>query len=79
MPRLSDLIEDGTIVGWLKAAGESVALGEELVDLADADRKRLRQIALETRALAERVRAGTVTAPSSRAPPSACRTSACSA
>jgi pyruvate dehydrogenase E2 component (dihydrolipoamide acetyltransferase) len=33
MPRLSDTMEEGTILRWLKAAGEQVARGEELVEI----------------------------------------------
>ena len=33
MPRLSDTMEEGTILRWLKTDGEQVARGEELVEL----------------------------------------------
>jgi len=33
MPRLSDSMEEGTVLRWLKALGEDVALGEELVEI----------------------------------------------
>ena len=33
MPRLSDSMEEGTILTWIKAEGEDVALGEELVEI----------------------------------------------
>ena len=33
MPRLSDSMEEGTIIKWLKAVGEEVAVGEELVEV----------------------------------------------
>jgi len=33
MPRLSDTMEEGTILRWLKAEGEEVARGEELVEI----------------------------------------------
>ncbi|MBU6337420.1 MAG: 2-oxo acid dehydrogenase subunit E2 [Acidobacteria bacterium] len=33
MPRLSDSMEEGTIVRWLKADGDHVARGEELVEI----------------------------------------------
>lgn len=33
MPRLSDSMEEGTILRWLKAAGDEVARGEELVEI----------------------------------------------
>jgi pyruvate dehydrogenase E2 component (dihydrolipoamide acetyltransferase) len=33
MPRLSDSMEEGTILKWLKSAGDEVAKGEELVEI----------------------------------------------
>jgi len=33
MPRLSDSMEEGTVVRWLKEVGESVSVGEELVEI----------------------------------------------
>ena len=33
MPRLSDSMEEGTILSWLKKEGDEVALGEELVEI----------------------------------------------
>lgn len=33
MPRLSDSMEEGTIIRWLKADGEEVARGDELVEI----------------------------------------------
>src|SRR4029453_16888074 len=33
MPRLSDSMEEGTILKWLKAPGDAVELGEELVEI----------------------------------------------
>jgi pyruvate dehydrogenase E2 component (dihydrolipoamide acetyltransferase) len=33
MPRLSDTMEEGTILRWLKADGEQIARGEELVEI----------------------------------------------
>jgi pyruvate dehydrogenase E2 component (dihydrolipoamide acetyltransferase) len=33
MPRLSDSMEEGTILTWMKQVGDSVALGEELVEI----------------------------------------------
>jgi pyruvate dehydrogenase E2 component (dihydrolipoamide acetyltransferase) len=33
MPRLSDTMEEGTILRWLKADGDTVARGEELVEI----------------------------------------------
>jgi pyruvate dehydrogenase E2 component (dihydrolipoamide acetyltransferase) len=33
MPRLSDSMEEGTIIKWLKADGDQVARGEELVEI----------------------------------------------
>ena len=33
MPRLSDSMEEGTILQWLKSVGDDVALGDELVEI----------------------------------------------
>src|SRR3954469_12354490 len=33
MPRLSDSMEEGTILKWLKAEGDDVSKGEELVEI----------------------------------------------
>src|SRR4051795_1698530 len=33
MPRLSDSMEEGTIVKWLKSDGDEVSKGEELVEI----------------------------------------------
>src|ERR687885_577341 len=33
MPRLSDSMEEGTILKWLKSAGDDVSKGEELVEI----------------------------------------------
>jgi pyruvate dehydrogenase E2 component (dihydrolipoamide acetyltransferase) len=33
MPRLSDSMEEGTIIKWLKASGEEVALGEPIAEI----------------------------------------------
>src|SRR5262245_38530900 len=33
MPRLSDSMEEGTILQWLKQVGEDVAVGDELVEI----------------------------------------------
>ncbi len=33
MPRLSDSMEEGTILSWMKSVGDEVALGEELVEI----------------------------------------------
>src|SRR5436190_23923040 len=33
MPRLSDSMEEGTILRWLKSPGDEVSLGEELVEI----------------------------------------------
>jgi pyruvate dehydrogenase E2 component (dihydrolipoyllysine-residue acetyltransferase) len=33
MPRLSDSMEEGTIIKWLKASGDEVARGDELVEI----------------------------------------------
>ncbi len=33
MPRLSDSMEEGTILTWMKQVGDEVAVGEELVEI----------------------------------------------
>ncbi len=33
MPRLSDSMEEGTVLKWLKSVGDEVAVGEELVEI----------------------------------------------
>jgi pyruvate dehydrogenase E2 component (dihydrolipoamide acetyltransferase) len=33
MPRLSDSMEEGTILQWLKAVGDEIAIGDELVEI----------------------------------------------
>src|SRR2546423_14160191 len=33
MPRLSDSMREGTILSWLKADGDAVAVGDELVEI----------------------------------------------
>ena len=33
MPRLSDSMEEGTVLRWLKDVGDEVAVGEELVEI----------------------------------------------
>ncbi len=33
MPRLSDSMEEGTVLNWMKQVGDEVALGEELVEI----------------------------------------------
>ena len=33
MPRLSDSMEEGTILKWLKADGDEIARGDELVEI----------------------------------------------
>ncbi|MGB2710626.1 MAG: lipoyl domain-containing protein, partial [Conexibacter sp.] len=33
MPRLSDSMEEGTILKWLKASGDEVSRGEEIVEI----------------------------------------------
>ncbi len=33
MPRLSDSMEEGTILGWLKKVGDEIAVGEEIVEI----------------------------------------------
>ncbi|HKQ17958.1 MAG TPA: biotin/lipoyl-containing protein, partial [Solirubrobacterales bacterium] len=33
MPRLSDSMEEGTVLAWMKAVGDEVAVGDELVEI----------------------------------------------
>ncbi|MDQ2623363.1 MAG: 2-oxo acid dehydrogenase subunit E2, partial [Actinomycetota bacterium] len=33
MPRLTDSMEEGTIIAWLKQDGDEVTVGEELVEI----------------------------------------------
>ena len=33
MPRLSDSMEEGTVLKWMKSVGDQVELGEELVEI----------------------------------------------
>jgi pyruvate dehydrogenase E2 component (dihydrolipoamide acetyltransferase) len=33
MPRLSDSMEEGTVLGWMKSVGDEVAVGDELVEI----------------------------------------------
>src|SRR6476619_1041747 len=33
MPRLSDSMEEGTVLSWLKSVGDDVAVGDELVEI----------------------------------------------
>ena len=33
MPRLSDSMEEGTVLKWLKSVGDDVAVGDELVEI----------------------------------------------
>src|SRR5215210_6904401 len=33
MPRLSDSMEEGTILNWMKSVGDEVAVGDELVEI----------------------------------------------
>ena len=33
MPRLSDSMEEGTVLRWLKSVGDQVAVGDELVEI----------------------------------------------
>jgi pyruvate dehydrogenase E2 component (dihydrolipoamide acetyltransferase) len=33
MPRLSDSMEEGTVLGWMKSVGDAVAVGDELVEI----------------------------------------------
>ena len=33
MPRLSDSMEEGTILKWMKSVGDEVSVGDELVEI----------------------------------------------
>ena len=33
MPRLSDSMEEGTVLQWLKAVGDEISVGDELVEI----------------------------------------------
>ncbi|HZC37337.1 MAG TPA: lipoyl domain-containing protein, partial [Sphingomicrobium sp.] len=33
MPRLSDSMEEGTILTWMKKVGDEIAVGEEIVEI----------------------------------------------
>src|SRR6476661_4780402 len=33
MPRLSDSMEEGTVLAWMKAVGDEVSVGDELVEI----------------------------------------------
>ena len=33
MPRLSDSMEEGTMLTWMKSVGDEVAVGDELVEI----------------------------------------------
>ena len=37
MPRLSDSMEEGTILKWMKGVGDEVALGDERLSLAELE------------------------------------------
>ena len=43
MPRLSDSMEEGTILKWLKADGDAVARGEPLAEI-ETDKATLRDV-----------------------------------
>ena len=38
MPRLSDSMEEGTILKWLKSDGDDASKGEELVEIEELDK-----------------------------------------
>jgi pyruvate dehydrogenase E2 component (dihydrolipoamide acetyltransferase) len=57
MPKLSDSMDEGTILSWLKADGETVAAGEELVEI-ETDKANMTYEAPESGTLAIVVRAG---------------------
>src|SRR5262249_46543509 len=62
MPRLSDSMEEGTIVEWLKAPGDRVARGEPLVEV-ETDKATIVYEAEEDGVLAELVVAAGGSAP----------------
>ena len=57
MPRLSDTMEEGTILRWLKADGEEVARGEELVEI-ETDKATMTYESDQEGVLADRRRRG---------------------
>jgi pyruvate dehydrogenase E2 component (dihydrolipoamide acetyltransferase) len=44
MPRLSDSMEEGTVLSWLKASGDRVEVGEELLEI-ETDKSTVTQVA----------------------------------
>src|SRR5688572_16359530 len=52
MPRLSDSMEEGTILKWLKQPGDEVAVGDELVEI-ETDKANMVYEADEAGTLAE--------------------------
>jgi len=57
MPKLSDSMEEGTILSWLKADGETVAVGEDLLEI-ETDKANMTYEAPESGTLAIVARAG---------------------
>ncbi len=57
MPRLSDTMEEGTILRWLKADGEHVERGEELVEI-ETDKATMTYESDQEGVLADRRRRG---------------------
>src|SRR3954452_9668513 len=62
MPRLSDSMEEGTVLKWIKAVGDEVALGEELVEI-ETDKANMVYEADAAGALSEIVASGGDTLP----------------
>jgi pyruvate dehydrogenase E2 component (dihydrolipoamide acetyltransferase) len=58
MPRLSDSMEEGTVLRWLKQPGEQVAAGEELVEI-ETDKATMSYESPETGSLSALVDEGT--------------------
>ena len=56
MPRLSDSMEEGTILRWLKSVGEEVQRGDELVEI-ETDKANMTYEALDDGVLVEVVAA----------------------
>lgn len=61
MPKLSDSMEQGTILTWLKATGESVEVGEEILEI-ETDKSTVTYVAEDAGALEVLVAEGNVVA-----------------
>lgn len=61
MPKLSDSMETGTIIAWLKADGDNVAIGDELVEI-ETDKATIAYAAEDAGALQIAAPVGTTTA-----------------